>query len=190
MYTIEKDIINEIIIKKSIFICKLSKVNSTNDVLKTIDSYKKQYKNATHYCYGYIVGNNEKYSDDKEPNGTAGIVILNNLKRKKLNNVLCVVIRYYGGVKLGVGGLTRAYNKGVTNALKEANIIEKKEYLNIEITFNIENKNIIDHILKNEIILNKTYTEVVTYSIKIEVKNYKNLKSKLNKLCKIKEELL
>lgn len=110
---------NEIIIKKSRFITKLYNIDNVNDVENIINELKKEYKKATHICYAYSINGKEKAFDDKEPNHTAGLPILNVLHLKKLNNTLIVVIRYFGGIKLGAGPLTRAYSKSASEIIKK-----------------------------------------------------------------------
>ena len=109
---------NEIIIKKSKFITKLYEIKDVNEINPIIDNLKKEYKKATHICYAYIINGQEKAVDDGEPSGTAGRPILNVLQKKKLNEIMVVVIRYFGGVKLGAGGLVRAYTKSTSEVIK------------------------------------------------------------------------
>ena len=110
---------NEIIIKKSKFISKLYNIDDVSEVEKIINNLKKEYKKATHITYAYSINGKEKAFDDGEPNHTAGLPILNIIHLKKMNNVLIVVIRYFGGVKLGAGPLTRAYAKSASEIVKK-----------------------------------------------------------------------
>lgn len=110
---------NEIIIKKSKFITKLYNINNVEDVKDIIENLKKEYKKATHICFAYSINGQEKAFDDGEPSHTAGLPILNVIHMKKLNNTLIVVIRYFGGVKLGAGPLTRAYSKSASEIVKK-----------------------------------------------------------------------
>lgn len=125
MYIINKNAENEIIIKKSRFITKLYYIEDVNNVNNIINELKKEYKKCTHICYSYIIGPNAKAVDDGEPSGTAGKPILNVLQKKNMTNVLCVVIRYFGGIKLGAGGLVRAYTRSASEVIKLVNLIEK-----------------------------------------------------------------
>ena len=112
---------NEIIVNKSRFIAYLFELNTIDDVKNILQNLKKQHKKANHFCYAYVFNKdsvNEKCSDDGEPSGTAGYPILNVMKKKGLKNSLVVVVRYFGGIKLGAGGLTRAYTKSVAELLK------------------------------------------------------------------------
>ena len=110
---------NEIIIKKSKFITKLYNIDNEDEVKNIIENLKKEYKKATHICYAYSINGKEKAVDDGEPSHTAGLPILNVIHLKKLNNVLIVVIRYFGGIKLGAGPLTRAYSKSASEIIKK-----------------------------------------------------------------------
>lgn len=125
MYIINKTIENEIIIKKSRFITKLYYVDDVNKANEILNDLKKEYKKATHICYGYIINGKERAVDDGEPSGTAGRPILNVLQKKNVTNILAVVIRYFGGVKLGSGGLSRAYTNSISEAFKLTEVIEK-----------------------------------------------------------------
>ena len=110
---------NEIIIKKSRFITRLYNIDDENKVTTIIDALKKEHKKATHICFAYSINAHEKAFDDGEPKGTAGLPILNVIHKKNVNNVLVVVIRYFGGVKLGAGGLLRAYTKSASEIVKK-----------------------------------------------------------------------
>ncbi|MBP3635778.1 MAG: YigZ family protein [Bacilli bacterium] len=125
MYIIDKNVENEIIIKKSRFITKLIYIDDVNNVNDIINNLKKEYKKCTHICYAYIIDGKEKAVDDGEPSGTAGRPILNVLQKKKVTNILAVVIRYFGGIKLGAGGLVRSYTNSISEAFKLVNIKEK-----------------------------------------------------------------
>ena len=114
----------ELEIKKSKFIGYAYKISSVSDVKNTLEKLKKEHKKATHICYAYkLIGEDysEKAFDDGEPNGTAGKPILNVINKKNLSNILVVVVRYFGGIKLGAGGLLRAYSKTASETLKEFN---------------------------------------------------------------------
>lgn len=150
-------------IKKSKFITKLYRIDSLNDTNEILDKLKSEYKDATHICFAYIINGQEKCSDDGEPSGTAGIPILNILKKQKLSNVLAVVIRYFGGIKLGAGGLVRAYSNAVLETLKQTNIIELIEGYLIELEFNYDQVKLIDYMLNDKNIIAKEYHDNITY---------------------------
>lgn len=172
MFTIKENISNEIIINKSRFITYLYKVNSILEVNNILNELKCKYKDATHYCFAYIIGNIKRFNDDGEPSHTAGMPILNVLESKDLNNVLAVVIRYFGGIKLGAGGLVRAYTNSVTKALKEENIIPLKKIIKKRIVFDYSNINNINYILKEYNITYKEFDKNVIYEFTYEENNY------------------
>lgn len=137
MNTIKEDVMGEKIeIKKSVFTTFVNKISCENDAIVLISVIKKNYPDATHICYAYIVDNIERCTDDGEPSGTAGKPILNVLKQKKLTNVLVVVVRYFGGVKLGAGALVRAYTIATTSCLEKVSIIEIKNIC--KVSFHID----------------------------------------------------
>ncbi len=105
-------------IKKSKFIGLYYEVESVDEVKEILESLKKEHKKARHMPYAYKIGSIAKKTDDKEPSNTAGLPIYNIIERKELNNVLIVVIRYFGGIKLGAGGLLRAYSSAANEATK------------------------------------------------------------------------
>ena len=166
-YEIRNNIVNEYIINKSKFICLLYKLYNVNDINIIFDQVKKNYKSANHYCYAYVIDNKEKCSDDGEPGGTAGLPILNVLKKNNLTNVLCVVVRYFGGIKLGAGGLVRAYSTSVSEALKLACLNEYIKFEIIEVTGNYENIKDLEYILKEYEIIEKVFDEDIHFYVKI-----------------------
>ena len=185
MKSIKKEITNEIIINKSRFITVLTNINDINNVKEKLENIKKEYKDATHYCYAYIINNHEKCSDNGEPSGTAGMPILNVLKQNNLTNILCVVIRYFGGIKLGAGGLIRAYSNSVSEALNKTTITNLVNGYNITIEFPYENIKQINYLLKN-IDIKKSYKTNVIYNFSIDENKLKEIENKLLNLCQIK----
>ena len=126
MFTIVKDFRHEIVIEKSRFICTLKKVQSEAEAQEFIKAIKKEFWDATHNCSAYIVDEMaQRSSDDGEPSGTAGLPMLEVLRKNKLTNTAAVVTRYFGGIKLGAGGLVRAYTNSVAEAVKATGIAEK-----------------------------------------------------------------
>ena len=118
MKTINQTFTNEIIIEKSKFIGIIKPLNNKDDVKNILNEIKKEYPKATHYCYGYIVNGLQKSNDDGEPSSTAGKPILETLLKNDLFNVILIVVRYFGGIKLGAGGLTRAYVDSASQTIK------------------------------------------------------------------------
>ena len=126
MFTIVKDFRQEIVIEKSRFICTLKKVNSEAEAQEFIKAIKKEFWDATHNCSAYIVDEMaQRSSDDGEPSGTAGLPMLEVLRKNKLTNTAAVVTRYFGGIKLGAGGLVRAYTNSVAEAVRATGIAQK-----------------------------------------------------------------
>ena len=121
---------SELDVKKSKFIVNIIKITDEQDAKEKLNQIRKEYSDARHNCYAYIVYDNEtktkieKSSDDREPSGTAGIPMLTLLQKNNLVNVLIVVTRYFGGILLGTGGLVRAYTDSSKQALEAAKIIE------------------------------------------------------------------
>ena len=127
---------DEIIIEKSSFIGYAKPIKTEEEAVEFINEIKKKHKDATHNVWAYTVGptmNIQRYSDDGDPQGTAGIPTLEVIKKEDLRDVVVVVTRYFGGVKLGAGGLVRAYTKGAKVGLEAAKIIEKVMYKEVKI---------------------------------------------------------
>lgn len=183
MYTIDEDIRNEIIINKSKFICVYKKIYHEEDISTHIDSIKHEYKDATHYCYSYIIDNIKRFSDDGEPSGTAGMPILNVLENNNLNYVLCIVIRYFGGIKLGTGGLVRAYSKSASECLKIAKINKIVSGKTVKLVFNYEKVKLIDNTLKDVNIKDKIFDQNITYLFDINNEKLDKIKEILNSNC-------
>lgn len=177
---IENNVINTIEIKKSKFITYLIKLDNVEEVEIKLNEIKKEYKDATHYCYAYIIQNKEKASDNGEPSGTAGVPILNVLKKNNLSNILCVVIRYFGGIKLGAGGLVRAYANSCSEAIKCTNIIKYVPILKIKIVFKYENLNTINNLLIDTNITYKEFDTSITYEVILNKDKYDNIINELN----------
>ena len=163
MKTIKENIENLLEIKNSKFISIIIKINDKN-INSYLEDIKIKYPKATHYCYAYIYNNDKRSSDDGEPSGTAGMPILNVLEKENLNNVLVVVVRYFGGIKLGAGGLVRAYTKSVTEALKKADYIELMEGHKVLIEFNYNDEKQINYILGDSQVIDKSYNENISYT--------------------------
>lgn len=138
-YGMDKNVIRMKEIKKSKFITYLFSVTTISQVKDILDQLHIEHKKATHICYAYRLTNPcyEKASDDGEPSGTAGIPMLDVLKKKNIQNILAIVVRYFGGIKLGAGGLVRAYSSSVVEALEQSAIVpmEIVHVYQIECTF-------------------------------------------------------
>lgn len=163
MFGITEKITCEIEIKKSRFITCLIPVTDSSDVKEKIEQIKKEYPGATHYCYAYILLHDKRYSDDGEPSKTAGQPILNVLEKHHLYYILAIVIRYFGGIKLGAGGLVRAYSNATIHGVNQANIVPLILKQHIQITFPYDLEQTILKQYPNFEITNKTYLEQITY---------------------------
>ena len=179
MKTINKDLSYTEIIKKSKFLTFLHPITTQEQSKTILDKYKKEYADATHICYAYILDENTfKYYDDGEPTSSAGIPIYQSLKNNNVIYTLAIVIRYFGGTKLGVGGLTRAYSSGVLSLLTDENLVEYKklnEYL-IEMPYSLYDS-FMYHINNKGIALNdKQFLDTIFISLNLDEETLNELK--------------
>lgn len=123
----------ETVIEKSRFIAAVKGVSSVEEAVEFVNGKRKKYFDATHNCYAYIVGDKAKFSDDGEPQGTAGLPIFECIKNNGLDCVCVVVTRYFGGVKLGAGGLVRAYSGSCAEALKRCDRLQMTACTRLEV---------------------------------------------------------
>ena len=190
-----------IIIEKSKFIGYSRHVETEEDALAFINEIKKKNKDATHNVSAYILGekkNAQKYSDDGEPSGTAGIPILELMKKEELTNSAIVVTRYFGGIKLGAGGLVRAYSKSAKSTLENSLISQKKIFIPIEILFDYSFLGKIQNDISTRIILSSkpAFEDVVKYTIYVDKEeidssiNHINDLTSGNVIIDIKDEVL
>ena len=167
MKTIKKPVQVEINVKKSQFICSLFPTKSKKESKEIIQRLNEQYSDATHNCTAYIVGDGEGFDDDGEPGGTAGKPMINVLRKNEIHNVTAVVTRYFGGIKLGAGGLVRAYSKSVMEAIGEAEIVEIEEYDVFELVFEYSDIKTVDGEVRNNSLeaIDKDYSDKVIYHV-------------------------
>ncbi|WP_049530362.1 YigZ family protein [Streptococcus pseudopneumoniae] len=171
-------------IKKSRFICHAKRVYSEEEARDFITAIKKEHYKATHNCSAFIVGERseiKRTSDDGEPSGTAGIPMLGVLENHNLTNVCVVVTRYFGGIKLGAGGLIRAYAGSIALAVKEIGIIEIKEQAGIQIHMTYAQYQEYGNFLKehNLIELETNFTDQVDTMIFIDKEKKDGIKADL-----------
>lgn len=165
---------DEVTIEKSRFIGYATPIESEEEAIAFIEKIRTKHWNATHNVPAYIVGDNneiQRYSDDREPSGTAGIPVLEVIKKENLRNVAVVVTRYFGGVKLGTGGLVRAYTRGAKIGLEAAKIVTKRLYelVHVSIDYTMLGK-IQNEILQNGYLIKETtYDDSVHFYLYIEV---------------------
>ena len=134
--TLHKFGVDEYIVEKSTFIGYAKPIKTEEEAIEFINEIKKKHKDATHNVWAYTIGENmniQRYSDDGEPQGTAGIPTLEVIKKEDLRDVVVVVTRYFGGIKLGAGGLVRAYTKGAKVGIEAGIVIEKVKYSEVKI---------------------------------------------------------
>lgn len=182
MKTIQNTTSNEIVINKSIFITHLFRVNTIDEVNQTLQSIRKKYYDATHNCYAYILGTNaeiQKASDDGEPQKTAGMPMLDVLKKREMTNILAITTRYFGGILLGAGGLIRAYSSSVSEALNKTSIYEYLDYKTIEIIVSYSIYNSILSFLNEYQIFNVEYLDNVKIKIGIIPEQEDSFKEKI-----------
>lgn len=166
MKTISHDITNIKEIQKSKFINFLFKIDNVSEINSRLDKLKTEYKDATHICYAYIIDDKEKASDDGEPSGTAGKPILEILKKHNLNHVLAISVRYFGGIKLGAGGLIRAYANSINDLIKESELTDLIDAYKVRFTVNYDKVSFIENNIKH--ITYKEFDMFVLYECLID----------------------
>lgn len=166
----------EFVEKKSVFIGYATVVKDEEEALSIIKSKKKEYADATHNVYAYMIGDNiARYSDDNEPQGTAGMPTLNSIRMSGITDVLVVVTRYFGGILLGAGGLVRAYSTAASMALDAGGkaIFESYSVMRIKCSYSDYGKINIELTSNNAIIDNTSFEDDVTidFAIKEDIYN-------------------
>lgn len=170
-----KNVENMIVINKSKFITNLICVDNKEEVLNALSDIKNKYKDATHHCYAYIIDNTKRFSDDNEPNGTAGMPILECLEKNNLNHVLCVVTRYFGGTKLGAGNLLRAYSNSVSIALNKTDKVRLINGYKIKLEFDYNNIRDIEKLIKDYEVIDKIFDKTIIYYVLVDENFLNNL---------------
>ena len=171
-------------IKKSRFICHAKRVYSEEEARDFIAAIKKEHYKATHNCSAFIVGEKseiKRTSDDGEPSGTAGVPMLGVMENHQVTNVCFVVTRYFGGIKLGAGGLIRAYAGSVALAIKEIGLIEIKEQAGLRLKMSYSQYQNFDNFLKAENLIefDTEFTDLVATTIYIDKQEKEPLEQKL-----------
>lgn len=185
---------DEIIINKSKFIGTAMPVYSESEAIEFVDKIKKEYKDATHNVYAYTIGENaniQRYSDDGEPSGTAGMPVLNVIMQENLRNVAVVVTRYFGGIMLGAGGLVRAYTKAAKIGLESGIIVDKQVFNDVFIKVDYTLLGKVENVLNknNFIIKDKIFTDNVTMNVLIREDELNNLNSIITEATSAKAEI-
>ena len=185
---------DEYIVEKSTFIGYAKPIKSEEEAVEFINEIKKKHKDATHNVWAYTVGetmNIQRYSDDGEPQGTAGIPTLEVIKKEDLRDVVVVVTRYFGGIKLGAGGLVRAYTKGAKVVIEAAQIIEKVKYKEVGITIDYNQIGKVQNEIMNMgyTIKDTLYTDKVQIIVYSREEDAQSLKSKMTDITSGTAEL-
>ena len=178
---------NEVTIQKSRFIGYASPCATEEEAIRYIQAIREQHREARHHCYAYIIGSNSgimRYSDDGEPGGTAGMTMLDLLKKEQTVNCCVVVVRYFGGILLGTGGLVRAYTQGCKLALEAAEIVrmELSDVIQCKVNYSLWNS--IQYALKNMDILvgGVQYFDTVQFEYAVRKKDSEeSIRTLLNK---------
>ena len=181
MNTIKGEIINTIEITKSTFITYLKNVENVEDAKKYVQYVKELHPDATHHVVAMTIGKTGEYgqaNDDGEPSGTAGLPVLDVFRKNDITNFVCIVVRYFGGIKLGAGGLVRSYSRSASEALKLLEVVPIIEYGHLELHFDYSFMNLLENRLSNYEIISKTFTNEVTFIIKVPV-------TEINSVCNL-----
>lgn len=179
MRSIEKAIISEYQIQKSKFITYLFPIYEFDEIEQHLEQVKQLHPNATHHCYAYQFHNQKRCSDDGEPSGTAGMPILNVLEKQNLNCILSIVVRYFGGILLGAGGLVRAYTTSVVQSLNEATYVTIEPGKKVTLHFSYDQKQMVDSILKQAHILTQEYLDTIHYQISVSNITWEQIQNQL-----------
>lgn len=162
---IKEEVSNTLIIEKSRFIAYLKPCFSEQEYKDLLKEIRKHHHDANHVCSAFISDMIKRSSDDGEPSGTAGVPILSVLEKNNINHTACYVVRYFGGIKLGAGGLIRAYGQSCSDALNIAKLVEDVEYNEYSLVLTYELANKVNHVLEKETFnLNREYGENVKYT--------------------------
>ena len=186
-YMNDKNTDSEVVIKKSRFLSFIKRTVSEAEAKAFIAEIKKEHKAATHNCSAYIVGQSaliQKADDDGEPQGTAGVPILEVLKKEELYNVTVVVTRYFGGIKLGSGGLIRAYSQGASAAVNSAGKVIEIPVVPLTVTLDYTFTSKFEHFLEGTdvTIASTDYTDKVTYLLHIKEKDVDDIVNTLKEI--------
>lgn len=172
MKSIKNSVETSNIINKSEFINYLIPVSSVGDAKSELDNIRKIYPDANHHCYAYIIGKNQeiqKYSDDGEPSKTAGMPMIEVLKKHDVTNVFTVTVRYFGGIKLGAGGLVRAYTKSVSESIKECEFSHLVKFSKVEVSIPFDEIGHVEKYIRDTVtLLDTTYDNLVHYFVEFE----------------------
>lgn len=175
---------NTITIQKSIFITRIFRVDSIEEIEEIIANIRKKHYDAKHNCYAYILGDNQeiqKASDDGEPQKTAGAPMLDVLKKNNMTNILAIVTRYFGGILLGAGGLVRAYSSSVAECLKLAKLYDTKLQTKFSLVTSYQGYNTILKVIPYISIEDSSFTDQVLITGSLDIDKFDTFKEDLYK---------
>lgn len=185
-YSIQEALVDEFEEKKSRFITYLFPIETEEDFAEELAKIKKEHYRATHHCQAFILNDDssiQRANDDGEPSGTAGLPMLEVLKQNELTYVGAVCVRYFGGIKLGAGGLIRAYSKGVADAVHKAVIIQNINQQVVHLTLQYTHNDSFNYWLSQTdypiTILDTIYTDVVTYELAVNLEDAEDVEEAL-----------
>lgn len=182
-YTIkESEYTAEFVEKKSKFIATLAKVNTEEDAMDKLNEIRKKYRDAKHHVFSYRIANGaERFSDDGEPSGTAGVPILDILRGEQLQNILVVVTRYFGGILLGTGGLVKAYSNATKDAIKKSEKCEMKLCYKYHLEVDYNYLNILLHYFKEQsiIVRDTIFSDKIQMSVIVKKNQSEEILAKL-----------
>ena len=183
-FTVSGEANNTIVIERSKFICAIKGIEDEAGAREFIETVRKRFSLANHHCYAYIADDKgliQKFSDDSEPQGTAGLPMLDVLKSKKMYKTVAVVTRFFGGIKLGTGGLTRAYGGSVAECLKTAKILDMNPAIFCKVEVDYDGYSILLKLLANPSISvsNTDFANTVTVDFAIKSDELKPFNDKL-----------
>ncbi|UZJ79677.1 YigZ family protein [Fictibacillus sp. KU28468] len=178
-FTVKETGEHEIVIERSRFIAHFARATTEAEAIEFIQSIKKMHHSANHNCSAYLIGEHDhiqKANDDGEPSGTAGVPMLEVLKKRKLKDVVVVVTRYFGGIKLGAGGLIRAYGKSVSEGLNAIGVVERKlmQIVHTKIDYTLLGK------VENDIRSSPYMIKEINYLEQVEILTYVAVKDLQN----------
>lgn len=183
-YTVKEAGTHEIVIQKSRFIGYVERVDTEDAAQTFIQKIKKKHHNATHNCSAYIIGDHDevqKANDDGEPGGTAGIPMLEVLKKQALKNTVIVVTRYFGGIKLGAGGLIRAYSSTTSETIQHVGVVKGELMQGFRVTVDYAMLGKIENALRQSthIIHDKAFAENVALTIYVHIEQTEAFKQEM-----------
>ncbi len=172
-FTVSGQFENTIVIERSKFICSVKNIENEDDAKAFIESVRKKHSLANHNCYAYIADDKglvQKFSDDGEPQGTAGLPMLDVLKNKKMFKTVVVVTRYFGGVKLGTGGLVRAYGGSVIECLQKSKIVDMQQavFMSVDVDYDLYSKLLKMLSVPNVSVINTEFSNFITVDFAVK----------------------